>query len=361
MHPFELGAFFFGGVEMDDAGAGPPAPMDRRFTNEQMWKATTDYVELGDRGRAPRLRLVLDDRAPLPARGLRGRPERHPAVDVDRRPHAAASASARCSTSSRSGTRCAWPRTSRRCTTCRAAAASSASAAARCPARSCTSTTRACRSAPTTTPTRPPTTTATGGSSRSRWRSSGWRSPRSRSPTTASSSSCRCPASPTAAAPCSTLTLVPRPLYPYEIWQAVTSPPTLRVRPGRRPRRGVLEPAPLVHQALLGHLRRALRGRPRRPRARRPREADARHRGAHRGHPREGDRDGDARPRRVLEVPRPVRLEPRLHGRGRQAGASRADPDARPSRSRTRRSSSARPRRSPRASPSTATCSACGT
>ena len=46
--------------------------------------------QLGARGRAPRLRLVLDDRAPLPARGLRGRPERHPAVDVDRRPHRAA-------------------------------------------------------------------------------------------------------------------------------------------------------------------------------------------------------------------------------------------------------------------------------
>jgi alkanesulfonate monooxygenase SsuD/methylene tetrahydromethanopterin reductase-like flavin-dependent oxidoreductase (luciferase family) len=42
--PLQLGAFFFGGVELDDAGAGPPAPMDRRATNEQMWKATTDYV-----------------------------------------------------------------------------------------------------------------------------------------------------------------------------------------------------------------------------------------------------------------------------------------------------------------------------
>jgi len=44
VHPFELGAFFFGGVEMDDAGAGPPAPTDRRVTNEQVWKATTDYI-----------------------------------------------------------------------------------------------------------------------------------------------------------------------------------------------------------------------------------------------------------------------------------------------------------------------------
>jgi alkanesulfonate monooxygenase SsuD/methylene tetrahydromethanopterin reductase-like flavin-dependent oxidoreductase (luciferase family) len=40
----KLGAFFFGGVEMDDAGGGPPAPMDRRFSNEQCWRATLDYV-----------------------------------------------------------------------------------------------------------------------------------------------------------------------------------------------------------------------------------------------------------------------------------------------------------------------------
>ncbi len=40
----KLGAFFFGGVEMDDAGAGAPAPMDRRFSNEACWKATLDYV-----------------------------------------------------------------------------------------------------------------------------------------------------------------------------------------------------------------------------------------------------------------------------------------------------------------------------
>lgn len=40
----KVGAFFFGGVEMSDAGGGPPAPMDRRFSNEEMWRATEDYV-----------------------------------------------------------------------------------------------------------------------------------------------------------------------------------------------------------------------------------------------------------------------------------------------------------------------------
>ena len=81
----KLGAFFFGGVEMDDAGAGAPAPMDRRYSNEACWKATLDYVELGQGGRTARLRLVLDDRAPLPVRGLRGDPERAADLDVDRR------------------------------------------------------------------------------------------------------------------------------------------------------------------------------------------------------------------------------------------------------------------------------------
>lgn len=41
----KLGAFFFGGVEMTDAGAGKPNPMDRRFDNAACWDATLKYVE----------------------------------------------------------------------------------------------------------------------------------------------------------------------------------------------------------------------------------------------------------------------------------------------------------------------------
>ncbi len=37
----------FGGVEMDDAGAGPPAPTDRRYTNEEMWRATEQLLDMG--------------------------------------------------------------------------------------------------------------------------------------------------------------------------------------------------------------------------------------------------------------------------------------------------------------------------
>ncbi len=42
-----VGAFLFGGVEMDDAGAGPPAPTDRRFSNEAMWRASEQMLEMG--------------------------------------------------------------------------------------------------------------------------------------------------------------------------------------------------------------------------------------------------------------------------------------------------------------------------
>ncbi len=37
----------FGSVEMDDAGAGPPAPTDRRYSNEEMWRATEQLLEMG--------------------------------------------------------------------------------------------------------------------------------------------------------------------------------------------------------------------------------------------------------------------------------------------------------------------------
>ena len=80
--------------------------------------------------------------------------------------------------------------------------------------------------------------------SRSRWRSSGSRSTTSRSRTTASTSSSRPPGIPDRGATVRDAHAVPRPRYPYEIWQAVTSPPTLEYVPRRRSRRRVLEPAP---------------------------------------------------------------------------------------------------------------------
>lgn len=41
----KLGAFFFGGVEMSDASAGPPNPMDRRYDNAACWDATLKYID----------------------------------------------------------------------------------------------------------------------------------------------------------------------------------------------------------------------------------------------------------------------------------------------------------------------------
>jgi alkanesulfonate monooxygenase SsuD/methylene tetrahydromethanopterin reductase-like flavin-dependent oxidoreductase (luciferase family) len=41
----KIGAFFFGGVEMSDAGAGAPNPMDRRFSNQACWDATLKYID----------------------------------------------------------------------------------------------------------------------------------------------------------------------------------------------------------------------------------------------------------------------------------------------------------------------------
>ena len=42
-----FGVFTFGGVEMGDRGAGPPAPVDRRYDNETVWETTEQLVELG--------------------------------------------------------------------------------------------------------------------------------------------------------------------------------------------------------------------------------------------------------------------------------------------------------------------------
>ena len=39
------GVFLFGGVEMEDAGPDLPVPTDRRYTNEQMWKATEQIID----------------------------------------------------------------------------------------------------------------------------------------------------------------------------------------------------------------------------------------------------------------------------------------------------------------------------
>ncbi|MGF1596965.1 MAG: LLM class flavin-dependent oxidoreductase [Acidimicrobiales bacterium] len=42
-----VGVFLFGGVEMDDAGAGPPAPTDRRYDAKVAWEATEKILDIG--------------------------------------------------------------------------------------------------------------------------------------------------------------------------------------------------------------------------------------------------------------------------------------------------------------------------
>ena len=39
------GVFLFGGVEMDDAGAGPPAATDRRYGKEAIWETTERIID----------------------------------------------------------------------------------------------------------------------------------------------------------------------------------------------------------------------------------------------------------------------------------------------------------------------------
>ena len=76
LQPLQHGVFLFGCVEMDDAGAGPPAPTDRRYTQKQMWHAAPRMLDMGVKAEEARLRRLLAHRAPLPARGLRGDPQR---------------------------------------------------------------------------------------------------------------------------------------------------------------------------------------------------------------------------------------------------------------------------------------------
>ncbi len=42
-----VGVFLFGGVEMDDVGSGPPAATDRRFSQEAIWRATEQIIDTG--------------------------------------------------------------------------------------------------------------------------------------------------------------------------------------------------------------------------------------------------------------------------------------------------------------------------
>ena len=41
------GVFTFAGVEMDDRGAGLPAPVDRRYDNKTVWETTEQLIDLG--------------------------------------------------------------------------------------------------------------------------------------------------------------------------------------------------------------------------------------------------------------------------------------------------------------------------
>lgn len=42
-----FGVFTFAGVEMDDRGAGPPAPVDRSYDNKTVWETTEKLIDLG--------------------------------------------------------------------------------------------------------------------------------------------------------------------------------------------------------------------------------------------------------------------------------------------------------------------------
>src|SRR5687767_3034533 len=43
----ETGVFLLGGVEMADAGAGPPLSTDRRYDNETVWETSERMLDMG--------------------------------------------------------------------------------------------------------------------------------------------------------------------------------------------------------------------------------------------------------------------------------------------------------------------------
>ena len=120
------------------------------------------------------------------------------------------------------------------------------------------------------------------------------------------------------------LTLIPRPLYPYEIWQAVTSPPTLDYVP-------VVGHGAVFWNQHYSFIKRFWDTYGERYAAahggaswRRTRSGCSWSRCASRTRYEKARRDGAAGPRRVLEVPRPLRLEPGLHGATTASRPSRA-------------------------------------
>ena len=108
----------------------------------------------------------------------------------------------------------------------------------------------------TTTPTSRPTMPTTARCSRSRWRSSACALANESFAYHGKHFQFPMPGIPDRGATVQELTLVPRPAVPVRDLAGGHQPADARVRPGRRPRRGVLEPALQLHQALLGHLRR---------------------------------------------------------------------------------------------------------